>query len=773
MCAKKTPTTPTKQNLLTGAVKSLAKKAPKQTTKKADEKSTSVSAVVRDVKSVDAKKQAATSPKKANQTETKVSTPSTPVKGKKTSSRDNSADNSKGKKPPPINGKTNKIKSNDSDRDKLSENKSNQARDSKITAKSDEVKSKCVEQCNKVEKSSSSLSNGESDNSIKDKEKVCKKPRAKLSPNSTPKKVNNRNSADKAKLSKVAKKAGKEKECKIKISNELKNLGIEMSNSNASLAVVIQEGMSSGVKTSICEMVKTKARYCSNINSTQSKKSSEIKAASNKTNKESQEKVLDVKVKTSNETVDGKAFKLIETTEPSDDKKVVQEPTKNTLNECDIKTAVNNNRSKISALVNAKNSNKIKSSNELKKCENVNKSNESEASKPVKRKYVKKKKQEDAADGAKNSSIVSEAAARNSDKLDQNKSSCLDISDGASGEIKSASKADTKIESEGETKAVGEKDETESSLANKIVETAAKLTPTKVAKAKNQPADGPKVKKAVQSLSSDDKLKIDTKVAAEKIKRKYVKKAKPTQSEAVDKVAKPQKDVQKPIKVERDKSSDGNELKKPATDAHKNGVVDKKKAPEVCVADDALKVPVKEAKSPQTKVAKAFEKIPAPPVLKQQIPKKEVETKEKVCNPKAPKKPTEKKITEKQLKVSPKKQKLEIKQEDGNHDSSSCESANSSDTSDFESEHSGDTFKKPHKPVAPRDLRNITPHQEVFKRSRVASLNAIAKVHYMFENENRSTLEANIAKAIRNSLAMESTDGDDDERESKHFATKR
>lgn len=814
MCAKKTPTTtPTKQNALTGVTKLPVKKVvaqkieKKQTTKtKADDsfvKSNLTSAIVKDLKAnVDAKKpetkSPATSNKKANKTivtETKASNPSTPIKAaikatqlvkdtKKALSRDSSADNAKGKKLP-INGKTNKVKVVDGDRDKSGEDKSNHIRDNKITVKNDEVKSKSNstnEQCNKFEKSSSSLSlkpNGESDNVIKEREKLCKKGSDKAKPNvspaTTPKKVNNRNndegskkSADKPKSSKIVKKANKEKESKIKISNELKNLGIEMSKSNSSLAVVIQEGLSSiGVKTSICEMVKTKARYCSNLNnsvgtvksqSAQARKNSDFKINNNKTNKESQEKVLkDSEAKAANDSVDGKKtnseqFKSVETPKSDDEKKIAEAPT---ISEAAVKTVIVS-KNKISALVNAKNSNKIKSSSELQKCENVNKANELEPSKPAKRKYVKKKKLDDAADSSKNSASASETDARNNDKIDQNKSTCLSVSDGNSNEIKSASKIDTQGETKDEISVVAKKDKQESSSAS---ESTSKSTPNKtkqVSKVKNQLQEGSKVKKAVQSLSADEKssvvvVKVDAPTVAAKIKRKYVKKVKPTQVETADESnEKLDAENSKVFKVERDKSSDTSELKKSTNESQKNGLLEKKPKSVATPAKDDSK--------------KTLEKVLKPTTPKKDLLK--VESQEKIAKNKTVKsKVPDKKPVEKVSKITPKKQKIEIKKEEDLHDSSSSESENSSHSSDSDSELTEDTFKKPNKPSTQRNLRNKKQKQIACKRTRVASLNASARVHCLYENEARSALEAaNIAKAIKQSCT-DGSSGDEDEAE--------
>lgn len=806
MCAKKTPTTPTKQNNLAGVTKAVPVKkvtAPKpQTVKgKADGSSNST---VKDVKiNADAKKSTpATSSKKVTKaivSETKApSAPTTPVKGsiklsskdtKKINSRDSSSDNAKGKKQP-VNGKTNKAKAaTDSDRDKSSENKSNLIRDNKLTDTNDELKSKCDsanEQCNKFEKSSSSVSlksNGESDNVVKDKEKLSKKvvvvvgekARVNVPSVTSAKKSNNRSSddgskksADKPKSSKIVKKVGKEKESKIKISNELKNLGIEMSKSNSSLAVFIQEGLtSSGVKTSICESVKTKARFCSNLNSGVKKNNAEIKIQSNK---ESQEKVIKddegETTKVNSDSVDTKKansehLKLIE----NDDKKLVHE----------VRTTAVTGKSKISALVNAKN--KIKSFGEQMKHE-LALSNESDPAKPAKRKYVKKKRPDEATDTSKNSSSVSETDARNADKIDQNKSNCL--SDARNGEVKETLKADEK---RNETSVVGRKDKIESSSESTSNKTKV------VSKTKSQ--EGSKVKKTtLQSLSCGEKVvgsKVELPSMAEKIKRKYVKKIKQVE-QGDDKRDKLQKKVDitsKVLEIASEKPSEGescdaqkvvdnsietandlnktlnealnlkaatvdakklpldsqktpNDLKKSVIESQRNGAIEKKLK---VVSTSA------EAKRPQDKPSKPL------------TPKKDaakVEAQGKVARNK-----TKAKYSEKPpVKVTAKKQKVEVKQERDPLALKSSDSDNSSSDSDSDSDLSQGTFKKPSKSMAQRNLR----HKKHIghKQSRVASLNAIAKVHCFYENEAR-TLEANIAKAIKNSLADGSSDGEEDE----------
>lgn len=806
MCAKKTPTTPTKQNALSGVSKAPVKKVtaqkPQTAKAKVDASSTSNS-TAKDVKvNTDAKKSSAAT-KKATKTivsETKApSAPTTPVKGsiklsskdaKKINSRDSSTDNAKGKKQL-VNGKA---KATDSDRDKSGENKSSLIRDNKIADASDEVKSKCDspnEQCNKFEKSSSSLSlksNGESDNVVRDKEKLSKKggekAKVNLSSAASPKKINNRSSddgskkiADRPKSSKTVKKIGKEKESKIKISNELKNLEIEMSKSNSSLAVVIQEGlMSSGVKTSICEMVKTKSRFCSNLNSGAKKNNTEIKIHSNK---ESQEKVIkddETKAKANSEaaerkTANGDQLKLI----GSEDRTLAHE----------AKTAVSG-KSKISALVNAKN--KIKSFGEQKRHEPVTLPNEADPSKPVKRKYVKKKRPEDVADSSKNSSSV--ADARHSDKIDQNKSNCVNMLDGKNGEVKGTSKADEK---RGESTAVGRKDKVESSSESTSSKSKA------VSKAKSQ--EGSKVKKVLQSLSSGEKAvesKVESPSTAEKIKRKYVKKPKQV-GLRVDKKENLQKDADGAIEAAMEEVNDSektsgaqkviNDLRnvsiespKIVEDSSKISMEASKLSIEVKklsidsqkISSDSKKPSIESQrngeieKKPKTVQAPVDVKKQQEKPLKPLAPKKDsskVETQGKVAQNKSKGKLPEKP----QVKVTAKKQKVEVKQEGDPLTLNSSDSDKSSSESESDSDLSQGTFKKPSKSMAQRNLRYSK--QIGHKRTRVASLKAIAKVHFLYESESR-TLEANIAKAIKNSLADGSSGGEedeDDENESKNI----
>ncbi|CRK97251.1 CLUMA_CG010647, isoform A [Clunio marinus] len=706
MCAKKTPTTPTKQNPLTGVTKSPTKKvlASKQTTKtkQHDEsvaKVNSVSAIIKDTKTksdgkkLEAESLIATSYSKktskavTNETKASVSSLSNKTNAKqsqnikdmrKVASRENSPlDITKNRKLA-INGKPNKVETNECDRDKSGHNKSNQIKDnSKVNDKNDEMKSKSNEHSNKFEKSlSSSLSlpksNGESDNVIKGTEKSNKKTgdkgKSHVSLISASKKLNKKNddegskkNADKSKSLKAVKKVNKEKDTKIKISNELKNLGIEMSNSNSSLVVVIQEGITSGIKTSICEMVKTKARCCSNnsVNnqsSSPARKTSDIKVQS-KANKESQErsvKEVDSKINTNNELVEKKKasdeqLKLIKIQKSVD--KIVENSSNVSIIESG-KSLVSG-KNKISALVNAKN--RIKSSNESKRAESIKKSNELEAPKPIKRKYVKKK----LADVSKNNAIVNE-------KIDHNKSSLLAISDTKKCDIKSSLNADTKTNAKHE----------------------------------------------IVSLCKSDK--VDACVS----------------------------DLE---------TSSINHKKTEVFESHKDGMNEKD-----------FKI---SAKKPQEKLA---------------TPKKIVSrdsAQEKVQqNKNAKSQDNGKKIIEKSSKVPVKKQKIDEKI---SLQISSCESGNSSNSSDNDSEISEKTFKKPSKPTQRNLQRNKSAKQIIIKRSRVASLNAIAKVHCLYENEARSTSDAIIAKATRKSLVVESSDDEDeigeDENENQKvdFQTKR
>lgn len=135
------------------------------------------------------------------------------------------------------------------------------------------------EKCNKNEKSDNSMKKENDKNKSIASEKHGTNHSNSNSNKNEPKKVNNKKSADKPKSSKTINTIKKANKNKIKISNELKNLAIDG----------IQRELSSGLKTSICEMVKLKkARHNPNDNSS-------ISTTSNKNNNSNNKNINKVK----------------------------------------------------------------------------------------------------------------------------------------------------------------------------------------------------------------------------------------------------------------------------------------------------------------------------------------------------------------------------------------------------------------------------------------------------------------------------------------------
>lgn len=316
MGAKKTPTTlPTASKQLTNSTLTNAIKTAKKLTVKSKDNAAVVSSVVASSRSgsinvKDATKKSdngnkvtttATSNKKASSKPVAISNekivaakkPQIVGDLKKNKSRDNSIDNSNKKQ-----GVNSKSKNTDIAEQAKSPSNSHAAVVEE--KKKDEVNLN-HEKCNKTEKSCPvklSLENSMKKCTEKESDKIKPMASEKHSTNfSNPKKVNrsiiNKRSADKPKSSKtinVIKKTNKGRESKIKISNELKNLAIDG----------VQKEISSGLKTSICEMVKLKkARYNPNPND-----KSNINSRNNKV-KEPQDKSLITKiVESSNPTND-------------------------------------------------------------------------------------------------------------------------------------------------------------------------------------------------------------------------------------------------------------------------------------------------------------------------------------------------------------------------------------------------------------------------------------------------------------------------------------
>ena len=160
--------------------------------------------------------------------------------------------------------KPNDAKANTIDPDKsCGNNKLNRMSDTKTNAKSDEIKSKnnkskldcnadksLVKPNEKVDDNTKNSDKTEVTGTVK---KVVAKSKAKPDKLGVQSKI-----SPKPKFINVKKKVVKKREPKIKISKELKNLGVELSKSSAIAAS--PTSTSSDVKTSICEMVKTKTR---------------------------------------------------------------------------------------------------------------------------------------------------------------------------------------------------------------------------------------------------------------------------------------------------------------------------------------------------------------------------------------------------------------------------------------------------------------------------------------------------------------------------------
>lgn len=158
---------------------------------------------------------------------------------------------------------------------------------------------------------------------------------------------------------------------------------------------------------------------------------------------------------------------------------------------------------------------------------------------------------------------------------------------------------------------------------------------------------------------------------------------------------------------------------------------------------------------------KAEEKLPTTPkktVEKVSMPKKSVEQKppspKKVeQKPSTPKKDQKSVISKKPEQKSPISKKIEQKpllQKTYDQDPLKTESSDNNTDSDSEDNYSESGYTKPKRQVVRTSVRNNRKHKQKQlcpKRSRVASLNAMAKVHCLYENESRSALETNLFNA--------------------------
>lgn len=281
MGAKKTPTTlPTATKQQTNSTFTNAAKTAKKSAMKSKDNAATVAGVVdsksSSINAKDATKKSDNSNKVTITATSNKKVPSKPVANsnekivvakkpqiigdpKNNKSRDNSIDNSNKKQ-----GVNSKSKNTDIAEQAKSPSNSHAA----VVGENKKIEMNLnQEKCNKTEKSSpvkSSLENSMKKCTEKESDKIKPIASEKHSTNfNNPKKVNssiiNKRSADKPKSSKtinVIKKTNKGRESKIKISNELKNLAIDG----------VQKEISSGLKTSICEMVKLKKARHNNPN---------------------------------------------------------------------------------------------------------------------------------------------------------------------------------------------------------------------------------------------------------------------------------------------------------------------------------------------------------------------------------------------------------------------------------------------------------------------------------------------------------------------------
>ncbi|KAL7033108.1 hypothetical protein ACKWTF_007489 [Chironomus riparius] len=671
--------------------------------------------------------------------------------------------------------------------EKSNENKSNHIiKDNKINVKNEDVKSNtnlnCIEQNKKdTEKSITNLLSIKStcENAMTSKVKLNKKDGDKSSKLSAStitnlKKVNNKSeeknskkNADKTK-SKVLKKEtlNNEKDNKLKISNELKNLGIEMTTSNSSFDS-IQEGLSSDLKTSICEMVKLKkARHCPNSanNTLQQTKCSTQSTANYVTDMyvKSQERV---------ETKDSQE-KAVKKNEPKS--KTLEKSTLNVQlkskekeeKKCDDIEKSKDENTHTDSL---QKSGEKKIIDESKNIETTNKFNDSENMKPVKRKYIKKKKTENESENKFIDDETKESdGTRNSEKPSENKSNLLNISSTKFIDIEKKSNIESKEEIK-DDKAL----ETEKNNKNKDVKNESNEKPiAKIQKQTNKSSESlnvstPKKIKSLENVSrkvNSISINRSTENVSKEIKRKYTKKGNSTtqqynQSNSVDNSSNNQSinvdlnnkktEIVKNLNTNSQKEKSQNAFEKPTKDTATN------------IKDNITKEnqqTVKNNESKKVDTKKSSDSVNKSHPNKNNNAKVKVEGKKSTVNQK------------KEKATSSKKKKHDIEEKDPLRISTS-ESESSSENSDSDMELSDDIFKKPLKPKSQQANRNKNVKQiEVIKQTRVASLNAIAKVHCLYENEARSHYDSAFFKNTKKPttiICKVSSEDEDDESDSK------
>lgn len=750
MCAKKSPPvgapSPAKQP--SQATKSSpAKKAPvqkqQQTTKnKSDEKTTSAIAATKSA-STSVKKSKSTTVENESKDKPPKSTQSTSVKSttKKITSHENlSCDNNvavaAAKKKLPTkaatSGKTNRNKSNDSD--KLSVNKSNSNHIKQIASPTKSaVAAVKGDECNKIEKSSLSTTKSVKvvNNSISDKKVGMKKSndslnnttalnsKKKLAKSTTTtttvekgttttkstKKLNG-STDDGQKRKKTADKRPKSSSCsppskatknaarkasskKLKISNELKNLAIEMSTSNTSLDEVIQQdGLIFGMKTSICEMVKTKGRSCSAQSTTP-------------TLSAQQSTPTTVQVTTI-------------TKKPSAELKTQPEAAVATSAEIHNNTATNSDTKAADAVA----------------VEQTTKSlSEQEQSTPEKIAQEAKLTLEAVKTvGLKNGSKISALVKAKHAKMLE-------------------SLSNKRVESSNETLSVTSDDNSEKVTTVKSFNTSSSSATAAVDKKKSKKAEGDaKAEPLKNDTKSEAKLNVKvvkTSKSAQVESKKAVNKKKLPPSTTTTNTLQPEKSIKS--KTAENKSSNvdskaSENSKKSSSDAG----ITKTSIEPTSKSSIPVKTPKKTTeKSKQSKKAEQLDNSKSPPL-----------TPTKALNPKK-NSPEKRESSAKQMKKSKltstaaevKKEKVDTTTTDDSEEAT-IDTDSDSDSSDDSTK----TFKKPAMPPVKRNLRQKLDKESTSKRARVASLNAAAKVHFLYENE-----AAAIAKAIKQSLEEQQT----------------
>ncbi|XP_070493544.1 titin homolog isoform X2 [Chironomus tepperi] len=804
MGAKKAPTTPTKQqNNNAGVVKKVSAAKQKEIDIKnlKDKEKEKIKLTSADAKKLVSESKVATATSNSNKkTSTKIvvnnvkaitankdvikkSLNVTLVDVKKNKSRDNSKDNNEKNNNPkkqqqttlpakttistaPNNSKVNKNV-------KEEQEKSNHiTKDNKINVKSEDEKLNSNLNCNEenekdVEISSTNLLSTKStcDDAVKSKVKLNKKEKSSASTITNLKKGNikideksNKKNADKTK-SKVLKKGilNKEKDNKLKISNELKNLGIEMTTSNSSFDS-IQEGLSSDMKTSICEMVKLKkARHCPNsTNSTLQQTKCTIQSTVNNVtdvNGKSQEKI---EAKDSQE-------KVVKNNDLKS--KTLEKPTFNVQ----LKSKENEVKDEFKdENIHTDSSNKSvenkTSKDESKNIETTNKSNNSENMKPVKRKYIKKKKSEnEPLNKVVDDQNMESNEPKNSEKSSENKSNLLNLSSTKSIDTEKKSNSESKTEIKDDEALTLEKKNTISDVnesnekpitkfqkqKSKSIETINVSTPKKI---KSQENVTVKVNSVSISRSSE-------KVSKE-IKRKYTKKVHPA-TKQINQSNSANNSNNQSIKVDSNNKNTENTKSS-------NNITNSQNVLEKQVTDAPTKVKDKITKENQqsgkNNESKKVDTKKSSDCVNKSTPNKNNKLKVKV---------EEKKSTVNQKKekaTSLKNKKNEIEEKDPLRISTS-EDESSSENSDSDMELSDDIFKKPPKPKIQQANHNKNVKEiEVIKRTRVASLNAIAKVHCLYENEARSHYDSAFIKSTKKPttiICKVSSEDEDEESDSK------